>query len=110
MNLDEAKEFLNQCERSELRDHAFGDAEVYWSLNGEEVATGYFGSSGTGGVSILHNGVTTNFEKDEAQQLRNCGALTNTTRNDETGPDEYQEGVTMPALTLEGVRRELTGE
>jgi hypothetical protein len=116
MNVQEATELLSTCVRSELRDHAFGDSEIYWSLLGEPIAEGYFGS-GSASVSVftssteastLPDGEET-FEGDEAHQLRRCGVEGEIERNDETGPDEYDEGTTMPGLTLEGVRQELTG-
>jgi hypothetical protein len=47
------------------------------------------------------------FRGKDAAEVRNCGKL-QVERNDETGPDEYIEGQTMPGLTLEGVRQELT--
>lgn len=110
MNLEEAKAFLNTCDRDELRDHAFGDTEVYWftkTINREEVATGYF-SGCSGAISILNNGVSFNFEDGDAQELRNCGTKGTISRNDETGPDEYEEGTIMPGLTKEAVLEEIT--
>lgn len=105
MNLDNAKLVLNDCTREELRDHAFGDVEVFWFKDGKEIATGYFGG--------VHAGVTltpmTSFHDDKARELRNCGTLGQVDRNDETGPDEFTEGQIMPGLTKEGVRREITG-
>jgi hypothetical protein len=103
MTLDEAKRILNECVRSELRDHAFGDAEVYWEDDGEEVAFGYFGQTSSVG------GDGWSFEGREADELRKCGRTGLIERNDETGPSMYQEGKCMPSLTLEGVREELTG-
>lgn len=103
MEIHEAKELLNGCTRTELRDHAFGDAEVSWWKDGKEVASGYFGSTMShvtiGHIPIL--GTT-------ARELRYCGVEGHIERNDETGPDDFQEGRIMPGLTLEGVREELT--
>lgn len=103
MEIDEAKELLNGCTRSENRDHAFGDVEVYWTKNGVQVAEGYFGSSMSqvmiGNVPIL--GTT-------ARELRYCGVEGRIERNDETGPDDFVEGRIMPGLTKEGVLEELT--
>jgi hypothetical protein len=109
MNLQEAKEFLNTCVRNELRDHAFGDTEVGWTLNGAEVAAGYFGG-GTADVCINYDTVNVAFSAAEARELRDCGTIGISERNDETGPEEYQEGVVMPGMTLEGVQDELTRE
>lgn len=107
MDLEEAKTLLSGAIRHELRDHAFGDTEVYWVLKGKEIATGYFGG-GTADVSIISNS-NTSFEGEDARALRNLGEMGDVARNDETGPDTYVEGQTMPGLTLEGVREELTG-
>jgi hypothetical protein len=105
MNIQEATEFLNKCMRDELRDHAFGDAEVSWFLDEEEVAFGYFGSRDES-TSVAIGEHT--FKGADARQLRCCGASERIARNDETGPNTYQEGMCMPGLTLEGVRKELT--
>lgn len=107
MNLDEAKELLSKCTRNELRDHAFGDSEVDWVLNGEEVATGYFGAH-VANVFLDEGEEFTHFSADEARELRKLGSEDNIQRNDTTGPDEYKEGVTMPGLTPEGVLKEIT--
>lgn len=45
MNLKEVKDTLIHCVREELHDPSFGDSEVYWILDGKEVASGYFGTS-----------------------------------------------------------------
>jgi hypothetical protein len=113
MNLQEAKELLNTCVRNELRDHAFGDTEVGWTKNGAEVAYGYFGYTAVVSINYIngnHEDYVGDFEGEDAKQLRNYGTTGQISRNDETGPDEYQEGVVMHGLTLEGVREELTGE
>lgn len=106
MDIEEAKNLLNGAVRHELRDHAFGDAELFWELDGEEVGSGYFGS-GHASVTISTEEYH-NFEGDDARELRKCGTLGDVERNDETGPNTYSEGTTMPGLTLEGVREELT--
>jgi hypothetical protein len=103
MTLEEAKNILNDSVRQELRDHAFGDVEVSWIWDGIEVANGYFGGSASN-VSFAFG----EFTGPEAWELRNCGTLGAVERNDETGPEAYQEGRCMPALTLAGVREELT--
>lgn len=101
MNLDEAKEILNGSERHELRDHAFGDMEVTWMKDGEEVGFGYFGKS----ESVI---VTNSpFFGEAARELLRCGTLVGVERNDSTGPDGFVVGQTMPELTTEGVKQEL---
>lgn len=118
MELKEAKDILNTCERQELRDHAFGDVEVFWirecqeMQQDEEVATGYFGG-GSASVSVALPGTQdqfAHFEGSEARELKACGAVGHISRNDETGPDVFVEGFIMPGLTKEAVRKELTGE
>jgi hypothetical protein len=106
MKVEEAAALLNACTRIELRDHAFGDTEVVWRKDGVDIAAGYFS-----GVSsdVTFYGKDGDFTGPNARELRKCGNLI-VGRNDETGPDEYQEGVVMPGLTLEGVRQELAGE
>jgi hypothetical protein len=105
MDFETAKTFLNNSVRSELRDHAFGDVEMFWSRGKEEVGTGYFG----GGTSEVYVQGTT-FTGQEAHDLRKCGVEGEIHRNDETGPDLFVEGFVEPGLTKEGVFRELTGE
>lgn len=102
MTLDEAKEILDQCERDELRDHAFGDSEVSWIRNGKEVASGYFGRTENTYVSfgpykeVRENGKIVRFEAlgsfngDDAEKLRHCGKLGVRERNDSTGLDTYR--------------------
>src|SRR5688572_24892481 len=103
MELETAKTLLNECVREELRDHAFGDVEVFWSKNGQEIGSGYFNHDGE--VSL---GASVHFTGKDAWELRDCGVLGTVERNDSTGPDEFAVGKTMPGLTLEGVRNELT--
>lgn len=110
MTLDEAKEILNGCTRSELRDHAFGDVEVYWERDGGEIGSGYFGS-GQGDVSVLgKDDIYHSFKDSWARELRNCGTLAVVERNDSTGPDAFAEGSVAPGLTLGEVLEELTGK
>ncbi len=106
MTLDEAKKILSECERSELVDHAFGDAEVDWNKDGKEIAAGYFG--GTSESVGFNDADHTTFMDKEARELRQLGKLVASERNDETGPDEYKEGTCMHALTPAGVLEELT--
>ncbi len=109
MNIDAAKNILAHAVKSECRDHAFGDCEVYWEIDGKEVAAGYFGG-GSRSVSVFNDTDDSgHFEGAEADELRKIFAKEEIGRNDETGPDEFVLGKTMPGLTLEGVRRELEG-
>jgi hypothetical protein len=105
---DDAVKLLSTAIRDELRDHAFGDREIYWTNEFEhQVATGYVGS---GGCEIDFLGFDVHFEEDQYRDLINLGQVGKVERNDETGPDEYAEGECLPGLTLEGVRKELEGE
>jgi len=104
-SLDEAKKVLDGCVRSELRDHAFGDAEVFWEKDGKEVASGYFGGS----IASVSGGEIGSFDGQDARVLRSCGTEGEIERNDETGPDTYAEGDTMPGLSKGDVFHELTG-
>jgi len=111
LNFNNARAFLNRCTRDELRDHAFGDAEIAFYLDGVEVAGGFIGSS-----SPTHSVWATedsghefeSFTQEQVRELLKCGIRGTVERNDETGPDTFREGVCMPGLTLEGVRKELT--
>ena len=115
MTLDEAIEKLNLAVRSELRDHAFGDREISWEIDGKERADGYSGSTGTFitifGDELDEEGypiAVAEFEGRDAFKLLECGFTGHVERNDSTGPDRYADGVCMPSLTLKGVRDELT--
>jgi hypothetical protein len=115
MTLEQAKALLEVCVRNELRDHAFGDREIDWQdprllALGQNavIATGYFGSRG-GEVEIHAEGGRKTWYGNDADELVGCGILGRISRNDETGPDEYKDGACMPGLTIEGVRKELTG-
>jgi hypothetical protein len=114
LNKEEARTILSTLKRSELRDHAFGDREIFWEdADGKVVAEGYVGE-GTPCVG------TTDKDEDfaydfkfsfidrDALDLVKCGTRGVIERNDSTGPDRYQDGKCMPGLTLEGVRKELT--
>lgn len=70
------------ADRYDLVDRAFGDREVTWTLNGEEVASGYFGR---------HDYITINglrLQGDDAYALKYSGKLVHTERNDSMG-DEW---------------------
>lgn len=104
---EQAQEILKNSTRYELRDHAFGDCEVIWENEKQGgVGYGYFSGSSSD-VSVLIGKTREEFYLDEAKALRKLGRL-KVERNDETGPDIYQEGKIMPGLTLAGVYKELT--
>lgn len=103
MELSQAKEVLNGCVRDELRDHAFGDVEVFWMRDGEEIASGYFG----GGTRQVYLAGGNTFNDAEALELKMCGTSGVVNRNDETGPDTFVEGYIMPGLTKNAVKDEL---
>lgn len=108
--LEKAKEILSGAVRGELRDHAFGDAEVTWRIGDKEIAGGYFGWEASVWVNPdPPNGAHYSFKGDAARYLRQFGSNGGVTRNDSTGPDEYKEGVIMEGLTKEAVRKELEG-
>lgn len=107
LTVEQAKQILDNAVRHELRDHAFGDTEVTWMIDDVEVGGGYFGTTYDVWINTAgHDG----FHGDDAVTLRKCGKDLVVERNDETGPEKYKEGVTMPGLTIEGVRRELEGK
>lgn len=85
ISFEEASKLLSQCTRNELRDHAFGDREVYFTLNDEEVAEGYLGG-GMASVSIKGKG--TEFTDGEARQLLALGTLGQVERNDSMDDDD----------------------
>lgn len=105
MNLLLALLAIPHLRRAELRDHAFGDCEVtiYNDFN-KTISNGYFGGSSSY-ITIMGF----DFRGDVARDVRNAIKLSNVERNDSTGPDEFEVGVIMPALTLQGVREELFG-
>lgn len=109
MQFADARTLLESCTRKELRDHAFGDTEVSWHKDGHEVAGGYFSGRNADVWIKVDDGNIVGFEGMEARQLRDYGATGAIFRNDETGPETYVEGAVMPRLTIEGVRRELSG-
>jgi hypothetical protein len=123
LSIEQAKNLLNAAERSELRDHAFGDVEVYWSAKFQgqiiEIASGYFGSGVHDGVTLydprtmlagdIQHEAVASFTGKESRELRNCGTVGAVERNDSTGPDEFVTGQVMPGLSKGDVFHELTG-
>lgn len=106
MEIDEIRELLNGCTRTELRDHAFGDAEVTWWKDEKQVADGYFGRNLS--RITFENNLAGSIEGTTAQEFRYCGVEGHIERNDSTGPDTFVEGRKMPGLGFEGVRKDLT--
>lgn len=81
---DEAVELLTNAKRSELRDHFFGDKEVYFTSDDDRsIAEGYSGNSA---VSIMVQG--TEFTGDQAAELLTLGTLVAVERNDSDTNDE----------------------
>lgn len=86
ITLERAMEQLSACVRHELRDHYFGDREIYWIDDKHvTVAEGYEGNDG---VSVYIGGVT--FKAEDARQLLSCGARGDIERNDTAGPDTWR--------------------
>jgi hypothetical protein len=104
MDISAARLVLNNCTREELRDHAFGDAELFWFKDGKEIATGYKGN----GHDEVYLTPKTRFVGAMARELQSCGTLGHVERNDMTGPDIFVAGAIMPGLTREAVRAEIT--
>jgi hypothetical protein len=106
--------------RVELRDHAFGDAEVFFyersrvTIEGNKVssngtdpfAEGYLGKHSEIYVTDLEYDVEGKWVGAVASDLMALGQAF-IERNDETGPDDFVAGRCMPGLTLEGVKEEL---
>lgn len=96
MKVQLAKYLLELCERQELRDHAFGDREIFWTFDGIEVAGGYFSSMGKSiwiyryfpGIDFADQcEQIASFGEEEAQELVQCGKLKAVERNDMQGDD-----------------------
>ncbi len=115
ISLADAISLLNSCTRGELRDHAFGDREVSWTDDAGNIV-GFYCNSGRWPHPVYVTRFDEAGEETETvefaatSQIMNTGNVVLIERNDSTGPDEYRDGACMPGLTLEGVRRELTGE
>lgn len=103
MDVKEAKAILDECDRDELRDHAFGDREISWTRSGFEVAYGFDNGKEVG----VHMVGDASFEGDEARNLIDCGELAHVERNDQTGPPDFVVGRIMPGLTRQAVKQEL---
>lgn len=97
MNLEEAKECLSICKRTELRDHFFHDREVDWYFEGVHVASGYF-SLKERNITIYKYVTDGTFERlaqfdnSEADQLVGLGESFELSRNDKVGPEKYYGG------------------
>ena len=80
MDFGLAAKILSESIRDELRDHAFGDKEIYWRNNyGHMVATGYVGPRR---VECGMAGFDVSFSEEEARHLARLGTLGNVERND----------------------------
>lgn len=93
MKIDDARTLLKMCHRHELRDHAFGDRQVFWTAgpNTDDplVAEGYFGG-GSAEIWIHEDwGENGAFTGDYAKRLSACGETGVIGRKDVTGPDFY---------------------
>lgn len=85
MTYDRAVEVLTAASRDELRDHAFGDKELYWNNTyGHLVATGY---SGRDAVEIGMAGFNVVFTDEQTRHLVTLGKLGKIERNDSMGDD-----------------------
>ena len=86
MTFEEAKALLVSAWRDVLTDSAFGDEEVGWVLDGEEIATGYFGGSKSRAEVLVHgaDGANSVFYGDEAKELRRLGRFSTCTSNNES--------------------------
>ena len=112
--IEELKKLLSESTRSELRDHAFGDREIYWKhpVLGD-FAKGYSGPGAPGLFVYDKDDEGAGYEVSETDEVNisdlfKLGIRGQVERNDSTGPDTYQEGKTMPGLSSEGVLNELT--
>lgn len=84
ITFDQAKELLSTSNRSELRDHAFGDREVYFEdAQGNEIAAGYYAMTC---CDVEFNDGTC-FSGEEARILIKMGKLINVERNDSQDDD-----------------------
>lgn len=114
VTFEQAKELLAGTERRELKDHAFGDREIYFTKGDKNIAEGYSGGGNPASIMIYgeqeDGSDATHFEGSEAAELNGMGTFMGSERNDSTGPDDFEEGECMPGLTLEVVRQELEGE
>lgn len=82
MDLDWAKELLEETEREEVENADLGDVEVYWYYQGhtqcEVIAEGYF-DRGYGWVIVYDfDEVGHEFKQMDAFTLRKCGSDINT--------------------------------
>lgn len=107
ISLNEVRDILASCTRSELRDHAFGDREIFWrTSDGEIVAEAYDGSV----CSFHYEYEGKKFTSDNEGTLKELFSLGITgvvERNDSTGPDEFTQGVVMPGLSEDDILKEL---
>jgi hypothetical protein len=74
MNLEEAKQVLNEATRHELSDKFLGDMEVVWTVDKMPVGSGYFGLIVPHRVAVFHDKTFTDFFGEEANELLLCGS------------------------------------
>ncbi len=89
MPLDYAKTFLAASTRDVLKDHAFGDSEVFWLRDGRQIAFGYFGRSKSVSIKETKQFGSTSFEDKEAGELEFLGKNGVYERNDAGDPREW---------------------
>lgn len=94
MDFETAKKLLSECTRLESRDHYFGDREVYWEKDGQEIASGYFSREGrdVNVHTVYVDGTprySSTFSDEQADELVKLGSSVDIGRNDSTGPNRY---------------------
>ena len=82
MQFEEAMSLFSKVRRHELRDFAFGDCEITFTLDDNELASGYF-SSGKSEVNIWNIETPVKFTGKQADQLRKVANIGSLHRNDE---------------------------
>jgi len=83
-----AIEELNKAKRSEIGGHAHGGVtEVYWIIDENEIAYGYFGASATIHVDFVQAGehIKMTFQGERAMALRHCGSCVSVSTDSDHG-------------------------
>lgn len=70
LTFEKATGLLRTAHRDTLSDSLFGDAEVGWYKDGQEIACGYFGRRSYVTFHPTASYRSTSFKDDEAKQLR----------------------------------------
>lgn len=81
MEFEDAMNLFTKVQKHELRDFAFCDTEVTFTLGKNEIASGYF-SSGKSEVNIWNIETPTVFTGKQADQLRKVANIGSLQRND----------------------------